>query len=122
MMLLRQHLGDHAVRAFLGRFAALIHFVLTGFDRLRFGAESMLLSNNRGVDSFLFRQKIRYVDFTDYCKHLTKQLCTKTEELAKAQGVPLIYLNSPSVDKQEAAREAFHRQPSQAPQGRIALL
>ncbi len=122
MKLLRQHLGDHAVRAFLARFAALIHFVLTGFDRLRFGAESMLLSNNGGVDSFLFRHKIRYVDFMSYCQQLTKQLCSETEDLAKAQGVPLVYLNSPNVDKQEAALEAFRRQSSQAPQGRIALL
>lgn len=59
MKLLRQHLGDHAVRAFLERFAGLIHFVLTGFDRLRFCVESMLLNNNSSVDSFLFRQKIR---------------------------------------------------------------
>lgn len=110
------------MRGFLARFAALIHFVLTGFDRLRFGAESQLLNNNRGVDSFLFRHKIRYVDFIAYCEQLTKQLCIKTEDLAKTQGVPLVYLNSPNVDKQEAALEAFQKQPSQAPQGRIALL
>lgn len=110
------------MRAFLARFTALIHFVLTGFDRLRFGAESQLLNNNRGVDSFLFRHKIRYVDFIDYCEQLTKQLCKKTEDLAKTQGVPLVYLNSPHTDKQEAALEAFQKQPSQAPQGRIALL
>src|SRR5256885_14851493 len=122
MKLHSQHLGDHAVRAFLARFAALIHFVLTGFDRLRFGAESMLLSNNSGVDSFLFRRQIRYVDFMSYCKHLTDQLCKETEALAKTEEVPLAYLNSPSDDKQEAALEAFRRQPSQAPQGRIALL
>jgi hypothetical protein len=121
-MLPSQHLGDHAVRAFPARFTALIHFVLTGFDRLRFGAESMLLSNNSGVDSFLFRRKIRYVDFINYCEQLTKQLCRKTEDLAKAQGVPLVYLNSPNVDKQEAALEAFRQHPAQAPSGHIALL
>ncbi len=58
---------DHAVKTFLARFASLIHFVLSGFDRLRFRGESTLLCNRArgGVDSYLYRGTSYYVDFPD---------------------------------------------------------
>lgn len=120
-MLLSQHLGDHAVKAFLARFAALIQFVLTGFDRLRFCGESMLLSNDRGVRAYLY-QHVRYVDFMKHGQQLTDQLCQETDQLAARQGVPLIHLNSSRVDKEETALAAAKRQPCSAPAGRIAVI
>ena len=41
------------MKSFLSRFGALVRFVLSGFDRLRFCGESRLLNNARGVDSYL---------------------------------------------------------------------
>lgn len=115
-------LREHAMKTFLARFASLIHFVLSGFDRLRFRGESMLLSNQRGVDSYLYRQRIRYVDFMDHCQHLTHALCQQTDQLAEAQGVPVKHLNSPKIDKEATALELAASQPCAAPAGRIALI
>src|SRR5258708_29116833 len=115
MFVTTSYLREHAMKTFLARFAGLIHFVLSGFDRLRFRGESNLLSNQRGVDSYLYRQKIRYVDFVDHCQHLTQTLCQKTDQLARAQGVPILHLNSPKIDKEAAALDLAVTHPLPAP-------
>jgi hypothetical protein len=110
------------MKTFLARFAPFIHFILSGFDRLRFRGESNILSNQRGVDAYLYRQRIRYVDFTDHCQQLTQTLCRQTDQLAEAQGVPVKHLNSPKIDKEATALEQADSQPCSAPAGRIALI
>lgn len=108
------------MKSFLSRFGALISFVLSGFDRLRFVGESRLLNNARGVDSYLYQQHVRYTDFPRHAQDLTKLLCTQTENQARDQGVPLQHLNSPEIDKEAVALELAHRQ--QLTSGRVALL
>jgi hypothetical protein len=108
------------MKSFLARFGSLFHFVLSGFDRLRLRGEPRPLNNARGVDSYLYRQKIRYVDFTDHVKSLSSTLCKQTEALAQAQGVPLRHLNSPQIDKETVAVELAQRHGLS--QGRVALL
>src|SRR5437016_4488096 len=110
------------MKSFLLRFGSLISFVLSGFDRLRFRGDATLLSNQRGVDAYLYGQKIRYVDFPKYCQQLTSTLCRQTEKVAKEQGVPLKHLNSPQIDKEATALQLASALPSSAPAGRIALL
>jgi hypothetical protein len=110
------------VKSFLARFAPLIHFVLSGFDRLRFRGESVALSNNRGVDSYLYRHNIRYVDFPNHCQELTQRLCRATDQLAEDEGVPVRHLNSPKIDKEATALELAATHPCSAPAGRIALI
>lgn len=108
------------MRTFLRRFGALFHLVLSGFDRLRFAGASRLLNNPRGVDSYLYRHRIRYVDFPDHAQELTRQLCDRTEADARAAGVPLRHLNSPLLDKEAAARALAGGRTG--PAGRLALL
>lgn len=108
------------MRSFLSRFGTWISFVLSGFDRLRFRGESRLLNNARGLDSFLFRQKIRYTDFPDYCLRLTRQLRSQTEALARQQAVPLKPLNSPEIDKEAVARQLGETHSCTS--GRLAVL
>jgi hypothetical protein len=110
------------VKTFLARFATVIHFVLSGFDRLRFRGEAIVLSNQRGVDAYLDQHKIRYVDFTDHCQQLTRILCQQTDQDAEAQGVPIKHLNSPRIDKEVTALELAAAHPGSAPAGRIALI
>jgi hypothetical protein len=107
---------------FLSRFGALVSFVLAGFDRLRFRGESRRLNNARGVDSYLYQEKIRYVDFRDHCKGLTNRLCSQSEQLAQEQGVPIKHLNSPNTDKEATARALAAAQPCSQPLGAMALL
>jgi hypothetical protein len=108
------------MKSFLCRFGALVSFVLSGFDRLRFCGESRLLNNARGVDSYLYQQHVRYTDFPDHAERLTKTLRSQTEADAEQDGVPLRHLNSPEIDKEAVALELAHQQ--QRTSGRIALL
>ncbi|MFN0135749.1 MAG: hypothetical protein ACKVS9_06480 [Phycisphaerae bacterium] len=108
------------MNAFLARFSTLIKFVLSGFDRLRFVGESRWLINPRGVDSYLYQQKIRYVDFPNHAFDLTQTLRRKTEQQARDEDVPLRALNHAAADKQAVALELAktHNRTS----GRVALI
>jgi len=108
------------MKSFLLRFAAVIRFVLSGFDRLRFHGESRLLNHATGVQSYLYQQRILFKDFPAHARQLTESLCQQTEELAAQQEVPLQYLNSPDLDKEAAALALARRQ--QHPLGRLAVL
>ena len=108
------------MKSFLSRFGALIAFVLSGFDRLRFRGESRLLNNGRGVESYLFQQNLRCIDFPDHAESLTKILRRQTEQDAREQGVPLKPLNSGAIDKEAAALDLARTQGLTA--GRIAVL
>jgi len=108
------------MRSFLSRFGAFVLFALSGFDRLRLAGESRLLNHSLGVQSYLWQRRIPFKHFPDHAEHLTQALRKDTEALAKEQGVPLLYLNSPNIDKEATALQLA--QPRPHPQGRIALL
>jgi hypothetical protein len=108
------------MKSFVSRFGQLISFILSGFDRLRFCGESRRLNNDRGVDSYLYQEKIRYTEFPAHAENLTKSLCAQTEKLAKEQGVPLQHLNSPTIDKEATALALAQR--DQRTSGQVALL
>jgi hypothetical protein len=108
------------MKSFLARFGALVSFVLSGFDRLRFRGESRRLNSARGVDSYLYQHQIRYTDFPTHAERLTQTLRRQTEELAHEQGVPVQHLNSPNSDKETHALELAQRHGRTS--GRVALL
>jgi hypothetical protein len=108
------------MKSFLFRFGSLISFFLSGFDRLRLRGESRMLNNARGVDSYLYAQKVRYVDFPRHAEELTKTLCVQTERGAKEESVPIKYLNSPAIDKEAVALKLA--QEHERDSGRVALL
>jgi hypothetical protein len=108
------------MKSFLARFGALVLAVLTGFDRLRFRADSRLLNHTRGVHSYLWQQQILHKDFPVHAQHLTDRLRRQTEADAQTAGVPLKHLDSPTLDKEACARD-LARQHQRA-HGRLALL
>jgi hypothetical protein len=108
------------MKSFLSRFGHLLRCVLSGFDRLRFRGESRLLNNARGVDSYLYQQHVRYVDFPAHAERLTQDLRRQTEARAKEAGIPLRPLNSPEIDKEAVARELAAQQ--QRTSGPLAVL
>lgn len=111
---------EHAMKSFLSRFGALISFVLSGFDRLRFCGESRLLNHALGVQSYLHQQRILFKNFPDHAECLTRSLRRQTEERAVQEGVPLKHLNSPDTDKEAQALELARLH--QLTSGRVALL
>jgi hypothetical protein len=108
------------MKSFLSRFGSFVLFVLSGFDRLRLAGESRLLNHGRGVESYLWQQRIPFTDFPAHAQELTQQLRQRTEGLAREQDVPLLPLNSPSIDKEATALQLAQHQPGRP--GRIAVL
>src|SRR5262249_55141891 len=106
------------MKTFLARFGALVAFVLSGFDRLRFAGESRLLNHARGVQSYCHQQRILFKDFPDHAEQLTKTLRQQT--LQDLGGVPLLPLDSPDVDKEALALDLARRHGRTT--GRLAVL
>jgi hypothetical protein len=108
------------VKSFLSRFGAVILSVLSGFDRLRFRGCSRLLSNPRGVHSYLYQHDLLIKEYARHTEQLTKTLTRQTEALAAAAGDRVHYLNSPNADK-EATALAIAQQRGLTT-GRVAIL
>jgi hypothetical protein len=108
------------MKSFLLRFGGLIVSVLCGFDRLRFRGLSRLLSNPRGVNSYLYQHDLQFKDYARHAEHLTKTLVRDTQALAKAEGTSLVYLNSPNTDKEAMALDIARQRGLSS--GRIAIL
>jgi hypothetical protein len=108
------------VKAFLSRFGAWVLSVLSGFDRLRFRGCSRLLSNARGVDSYLYQHDLLLKQYASHTQQLTQTLTRQTEALAAAEGDRVHYLNSPNSDKEAAALAIAQKRGLSA--GRIAIL
>ena len=106
------------MKSFLSRFQSLVLFVLAGFDRLRFCGESRLLNHARGVESYCYQQRVRFADFPEHAQALTNQLRAKTYD--QLGDVPLLHLDSPKVDKEQAALALALKHGKT--QGRIAVL
>lgn len=106
------------MKAFLARFGALVAFVLSGFDRLRFAGESRLLNHQRGVQSYLHQQRILFKDFPAHAEQLTGRFRQQT--LHDLGDVPVQHLNSPDVDKEARALELARQHGLTS--GRVALL
>jgi hypothetical protein len=101
----------------LARFGALVSFVLSGFDRLRFAGESRLLNHARGVQSYCHQQRILFKDFPRHAEQLTHSFRRQT--LEQLGDVPVLHLDSPDVDKEAVALDLARQHGRDT--GRIAL-
>ncbi len=108
------------MRTFVARFASLIKFVLSGFDRLRFVGESRLLNNARGLDAYLYQEQIRDLDFPKHAEALTQRLRRETERAAQAEGVPLRALHHATADKEALALQLAASRACTS--GRVAVI
>jgi hypothetical protein len=97
------------MKRFLRTHADLIIGVLNGFDRLRFRGTLRWLAYTQGMKKFLDHTGVLLKDFKAYALRLTDQVRASTEKLAEDAGRPLIYLNSPTISKEEQAREIARR-------------
>lgn len=93
------------MKRFLRTHANLIRGVLCGFDRMRFRGTLRWLAYTQGMQKFLNHAHVLLKDFKSYVQRVTDQVRESTETLARDAGRPLIYLNSPSLSKEERARE-----------------
>ena len=77
---------------------------ISGFDRIRFRGTIRWLANDSGIRTFAGVHKIFYKDFSKWAENVTKKVRACCEERAKELGIPMIYLPSASINKEERAR------------------
>ena len=97
------------MQRFVQQHADQVHGVLSGFDRLRFRGTLRFLAHARGMFGFLCHIGVLLKDFKAYVQGITDRVRAATEQLAKAQGRPLVYLNSPNISKEDTARQIAQR-------------
>lgn len=108
------------MNTFLQRHEESVTGMISGFDRVRFRGTLRLLANARGMNAFLLYLGVLFKDFREYVQSVTDQIRRSTEELVARAGRRLIYLNSPSVSKEEVARDQARREGIQ--EGLICVL
>jgi len=108
------------VEKFVARFRSLVTGVLSGFDRLVFRGHLLPLMRDGGMFFFLEANKARLLDFKKFAVDATERL--KEASLAEARRLdrPVIYLESPTIDKEDVARKLLVKHPVE--QGLICVL
>jgi hypothetical protein len=92
------------MKRFIQQHAGEITGVLSGFDRMRFRGTLRWLAYTDGMRGFLNHIGVLLKDFKPYVQRVTEQVREATEQLARAEGRPLLYLDSPRLSKEEEAR------------------
>jgi hypothetical protein len=94
---------------FLTKFAAVVRGVLSGFDRLFFCGTLRRLSHCRGLQNYLWAQRIPYKDFAAHSVEVSARLEQASLRLAQELGREVRYLNSAQYRKEDIAREIAAR-------------
>ena len=111
------------MKRFIQQHAEEISGVLSGFDRLRFRGTLRWLAYTNGMQWFLNSSGILLKEFRTYVQGVTDKVRAATEQLVKAAGRKLIYLDSSrlgehrrdAVLRSQAHREGAHQR--QVPRG-----
>ena len=90
---------------FLERHQNRVTGVLSGFDRLLFRGTLRSISYRNGMDIFLSSQHVLYKNFGPFAERLSGRLKEHAQALAHRQGRPFRYLASPSLSKEDIARQ-----------------
>jgi hypothetical protein len=97
------------VNAFLEKHSKLVIGQLSGFDRLVIRGKLRALSYVEGLRGFLNAAGILLRDFGRYAEKATEALKAGSLLAARKEGRPVQYLDSPSVRKDQLAREIAAR-------------
>jgi hypothetical protein len=105
---------------FVSRFESKVTGVLSGFDRLVFRGWLLELIRDKGMYFFLEAASVRLLDFKKFVLDTTERL--KTASLAEARKLnrPVVYLQSPKIDKEQLAKRLLVEHPVE--QGLICVL
>jgi hypothetical protein len=78
---------------------------IRGLDRIRFRGTLRWLASERGMMTFLGEMGILLKDFGNWAERKTSEIRRSCEDAATKRGIPVIYLESSSVDKEKLARK-----------------
>jgi hypothetical protein len=94
---------------FIQRHASFVVGMLSGFDRLLLRGTLRRIANASGLSSFLSYTGVLLKNFGDHAEKLTGQVREASMAVAEKAGRPAIYLENPSVRKEDMAREIARR-------------
>jgi hypothetical protein len=97
------------MQSFLTKFGAVVRGVLSGFDRLFFRGTLRNLAYTRGLQHYLWANRIPYKDFADHSLEVTARLEEASLHQARQLGREIRYLNSAQHRKEDIAREIAAR-------------
>jgi hypothetical protein len=111
---------ENAMQEFIDKYASQIQGVLTGFDRLvfrgllrrlNFGWWDVNVKSfvSTGMEQYLLQNKILFKDYYQHVKTLSQRLRDSSVKPFEDQGLPIIFERSPTVDKDELAREVARK-------------
>jgi hypothetical protein len=100
---------EHAMKAFLEKYADAISGTVSGWDRIRFRGTHRWLASVSGLGSYLGICGILLKDFGKWAEAATAKVRAICEDRAKDLGIPMIYLESASTDKDEMARQIMEK-------------
>ena len=89
---------------FLKRYQNEIVGSISGFDRIRFRGTIRWLANESGIRTFASIHHILFKDFSRWAEKVTKKVRACCQERAEELDIPMIYLTSASINKEEKAR------------------
>ena len=93
---------------------------IKGLDRIRFRGTLRLIANERGMMVYLSYAKVLLKDFCKWIESKTGIIRSSCVRRAEERGIPVMYLNSSSVNKEEIARKILKEQG--AKDGSICML
>jgi hypothetical protein len=91
------------MKSFLSSFAGLVLGILNGFDRLVFRGHLLRLSYRQGMECYLCRNHVLFMDFKKHSTAQTERVLQATFAEAKRLDRPIEYLASSSADKEKRA-------------------
>ncbi len=94
---------------FLKRHEGRIKGIISGFDRILFKGSLRSISSLRMMNIYLFSQHILYRDFGTWAQGLSDRIKQHAKAYAESRNRPYVYLQSPSVSKEEVARQIAER-------------
>ena len=98
------------MKRFIQQQADQISGVLSGFDRMRFRGTLRLLAHTNGMRKFLNHMGVLLKDFKTYVQGVTDLVRDATQQVAKAHGRQVRFLDSSRISKEETARDIAERE------------
>jgi hypothetical protein len=97
------------MKRFLERHRDRITGTLSGFDRMLFRGSLRSITYVKGLEIFLYSQRVLMKDFSSYVIRLSERLVEHAKQLASAAGRPYVYLPSSKASKEELALQVAER-------------
>jgi hypothetical protein len=93
------------MQQFIAKFKDKLLGVISGFDRLVLRGILRRLAYNRGMEEYLWQNKVLFKDYAHHVKKASDHIRKASVAEFGERGLPTLYLASPKIDKDKLAQE-----------------